>query len=292
MFDWLNARASVGLGFKAPTFQQLYLDFTNPQVGYSVFGSATVKEAFERLQQTGQIEAVLVDPSLLEKIRPENSLAYHTGMELSPTGRVTLRVNAFRNDLKDMIEAAPIAAKTNGQALYTYFNIHRVFTQGLDAEIVIRLSSALSVSATYQYLEAKDQDVLENVRAEKVFKIGGSGRTRAVQESEYGGLFNRSAHSGTIKVAYDDNHTGLTVSLRGIFRSKYGFADNNGNSILDDDSEYAPGYSLWNVTCSKRIFDFLILQAGVNNVFDVTSKEFAPSVPGRILYAGIATSFR
>lgn len=290
-WDWMSVRASVGSGFKAPTFQQLYLDFTNPQVGYSVFGSAGVKEAFQRLQQTGQIQSVLTDPNSLERIRPENSLAYNAGLELSLFDELNVRMNFFRNDLKDLIEAAPIAMKNNGQAVYTYFNINKVFTQGFDGELTMKPVQGLSISLSYQYLEAKDRTVLEDVRAGKIFKIGSTGRARPVQEVEYGGLFNRSVHSGTVKLLYDNEEAGLTASIRGILRSRYGFADNNGNAILDDDSEYAPGYALWNVTCSQRILDFLTLQAGVENVFGVTNRDYTPFLPGRIAFAGAAINF-
>ncbi len=38
--ETIRLRGSVGTGFKAPTFQQLYMDYTNPVAGYSVIGSA------------------------------------------------------------------------------------------------------------------------------------------------------------------------------------------------------------------------------------------------------------
>ncbi len=289
-FSWLSVRASVGNGFKAPTFQQLYLDFTNSQVGYSVLGSANVKEAFQRLEQTGQVQSVLIDPNSLEMIRPENSVAYNADVEINLLG-VTFQANVFRNNLKDLIEAAPFATKNNGQPVYTYFNISKVFTQGLNAGVSVKLFSSLSFSVSYQYLEAKDQNVLDDVRAGKIFKIGSTGRVRPVQESEYGGLFNRSAHSGTVKVAYVSEERGLTISLRGVLRGRYGFADKNGNNILDDDSEYAPGYALWNATISKRIFDFLTLQAGVDDMLNVSNKDYTPFIPGRVVYAGMEASF-
>ena len=289
--SWFTVRASLGSGFKAPTFQQLYLDFTNPQVGYSVFGSVGVTEALKRLQETGQVQSVLVDPTSLQTIRPENSLSYNASIEVDPTDFLHVKINGFHNDLKDLIEAAPIATKTNGQAIYTYFNINNVFTQGFDAEITLKPISEISFSVTYQYLEAKDQNVLNEVRAGSIFKIGSTGRARPVQESEYGGLFNRSNHSGTVRVGYNNDEIGLTVNLRGILRSRYGFADNNGNNILDDDSEYAPGYALWNMTASKRVFDFLTVQVGVENMFGATNPQYTPFLPGSIAYATLSVEF-
>ncbi len=46
-FDRLSVRGSVGSGYKAPAFRQLYLDFTNPQAGYSVLGVTEVEEGLQ-----------------------------------------------------------------------------------------------------------------------------------------------------------------------------------------------------------------------------------------------------
>ena len=80
---WLNIRISVGNGFKSPDFRQLYLNFTNPVVGYSVFGTSTVEESLSDLLKTGQIKKVLIEPSS-EKIKPEVSNSYNIGLEMQP----------------------------------------------------------------------------------------------------------------------------------------------------------------------------------------------------------------
>ena len=45
-----SIKASVGNGFKAPDFRQLYLNFNNAAAGYSVFGSDVVTKEIENLQ--------------------------------------------------------------------------------------------------------------------------------------------------------------------------------------------------------------------------------------------------
>lgn len=289
--SWLSVRASVGSGFKAPTFQQLYLDFTNAQVGYTVVGSAGIRDAFRKLQESGQVQTVFIQPATLEEVRPENSIAYNVGVEVHPWESVKLTAGVFRNDLKDLVEAAPIAMKTNGQAIYTYFNINKVFTRGLDTEFSVRLIDALTLAVSYEYLEAKDVEVLDDVRAGKIIKIGSTGRARPVEESEYAGLFNRSKHSGTIKAQYEQDAWGLAATLRGILRGRFGYADNNGNTILDDDSEYAPGYAVWSLTLSQQLTGIISVQAGVDNILDTVNKDFMPFLAGRLFYAGVAMSF-
>lgn len=289
--EWLRIRGSVGSGFKAPTFQQLYLDFTNPSVGYSVFGTVGIRDAFALLQQTGQVQAVLIDPSRIEQIRPEQSVAFNAGIEVTPWEFMSASLNVFRNNVRDLIDAAPIAVKTNGQNLFTYFNLDHIYTQGVEAKIKTKLGGVFSLQLGYQYLEAKDEHVLEDIRAGRISKIGSTGRIRAVQESEYGGLLNRSKHSGTVNISYDNKELGFTGTLRGIIRGRYGFGDMNGNGILDADNEYVPGYALWNVTLTQKVSSSLTLQFGIDNVLERTNTQFIPSLSGRIIYGGVKYQF-
>jgi outer membrane receptor for ferrienterochelin and colicins len=284
-FTWLTLRASVGSGFKAPTFQQLYLDFTNPGVGYSVFGSVGVKELVAKLQEQGQIQMLLIDPQTLETIRPEHAISYNAGLEITLPFNSFASFNIFRNNVRDLIETNPVALKTNGQSVYTYFNLNKIFTQGIEAEVTVRGISGLSFTLGYQYLEAKDEEALERIRAGKIVKVGSNGRIRPVHEAEYGGLFHRSAHSGVVRLAYEHPATGTALSLRGVLRGKYGFADRNLNGVLDDDSEYAPGYALWNASVIQTVTDFISLQVGVENLLNKRDPQRLSSVPGRILFA-------
>lgn len=285
--SWLGLRLSAGSGFKAPDFRQLYLDFTNPQAGYSVFGSTTVESSFARLQEQGQLQRLLLDPASAA-LRPERSRAYSAGAEVALPGPVSLQLAAFRNDVEDLIETAPIAVKTNGQQVYTYFNLDQVQIQGLESQAQWRITPRVSLDLGYQYLEAADQQVAVQVRAGRIFKWGADGRTRPVWPAEYGGLFNRSRHSGTLKLSWTHPRLGMDSSLRGVLRGRYGYADLNGNEILDDRSEYLPGYALWNATLNQRLPYGFHLQAGIDNLFDKTHPPSLPFLPGRLLYAGLS----
>ena len=289
-FGFLKIRASFGGGFKAPTLQLLYLDFSNPQVGYGVFGSSNIEESFRQLEQEGQIQRILIDPYSLEKIKAESSIAFNLGFDISPWNFINASINFFRNNVKDLIEATPVAVKTNGQNVFTYFNLNKIYTQGFESELTFEPFYELSFSISYQYMEAIDEEVLEQVRNGEISKAGSNGRVRAVQESEYGGLYNRSKHSGTIKINYENAGLGISAGLRGIIRGKYGFGDTNGNGILDDKSEYVPGYAIWNFTISKEIGNYFTLLFGMENFLDKTNPEFIPSLPGRIIYGGIQFS--
>ena len=291
MAESLRIRASVGSGFKAPTFQQLYMDFTNPVAGYSVVGSSDIVGALADFEALGQISSYLTDPAAFAAIRPESSVAFNAGIEWDLPGRTNLQVNVFRNEVKDLIEHQPVAAKPNGQYVFTYVNLQRIYTQGLEAEFTWRPLDRWSLSTGYQWLDARDQDVLGQIDAGSLYKRVGN-RDYRLTRGDYGGLFNRSRHSGSIRLTYRNEPKGYTANLRVVYRSRYGFGDLNGNLILDDVQEYVPGHALVNATVSDRLNDRVTAQFGVKNVFDVTYPTLVPSLPGRLLYAGFTLSLR
>lgn len=289
--DILSLKGSFGTGFKAPTFQQLYLDFTNPQVGYSVFGTTGFRESLQRLVQNGEIAEIYINPGTVTQIKPENSQAYNFNFTLNPFKQIKADVNLFRNDIKDLIEVLPVAKKTNGQNVFTYFNLNRIYTQGVETNISVSPIDNLNITVGYQYLDAKDKQVIEDIENQKIYKTGSTGVIRPVQLAEYGGLFNRSKHSGVVKVYYTIAKYDATINLRVIGKSKYGYIDRNGNGILDNDNEYAPGYFLWNSAVSKKILSNISLQVGVDNIFDYKNPDITPEFPGRIIYSTINLSF-
>tara|TARA_B110000046_G_C13012383_1_gene407260 strand:- start:114 stop:2432 length:2319 start_codon:yes stop_codon:yes gene_type:complete len=291
---WLKVRSSFGKGFKAPDFRQLFLNFTNPTVGYSVFGSSIVQEGIQELESQGQIQGILIDPTTIETIKAESSTAINLGFDLKPHKRLVLKTNIFRNDIQDLIEAAPVALKTNGQQVFTYFNISRVYTQGLESELRIKIKKGFTISAGYQYLEAKDKDVEDELRSGNVFAIDEeTSKTVRVQPSSYGGLFNRSKHSGTIKLFYTNHQHKFSFNIRGVYRGDFGFGDLNNNSILDIESEYAKGYMTWHAALSKKLLkeEQLILQLGIDNLFETTN-QYTPSLPGRLFYVGASWTIK
>lgn len=287
-------RGSAGVGFKAPDFRQLYLNFDNAVAGYSVFGTQEVAAGIARLQQQGQIAEILLDPARFGSIKAESSVAVNLGavadFQKTFDRPLRLSVNLFRNDIRDLIETQVVARKTNGQNVFSYTNLSRVFTQGAEVDGSYRLTlgtGQLTVSSGYQFLEAKDKAVIDNIRNGQVFRRNPTTLlTERVQRADYGGLLNRSRHMANLKFFYEFPKRRFSASLRGVYRSRYGFADNNGNLILDEASEYVPGYVTWHVTASKTI-NMFTLQAGVDNLTGYTDPQFIPSLAGRLWYASL-----
>jgi outer membrane receptor for ferrienterochelin and colicins len=101
--DDLAIRASVGRGFRAPDFKELYLSFVNDAAGYAVYGNPGLK--------------------------PERSTSLSLGGEW--TGATTfVRATGFNAQYRDFIET--LAPDPN--MVFTYGNVARGWTRGFEVE--------------------------------------------------------------------------------------------------------------------------------------------------------------
>jgi outer membrane receptor for ferrienterochelin and colicins len=283
----VQLRLSAGSGFKAPTFQQLYLDFTNPGAGYSVVGTSDLTTALGEFESAGQIAYLLGDPGTFGKLLPETARSFEFGIDGDVGSRVRARASVFTTRLRDMIETQPVAGKPNGQFIFSYVNLGRVEIRGVEADITWKPLRSVSIRGGYQFLQARDLDVLDRITQGTVFRRIG-GQDQRLQRSDYGGLFNRPRHSATLRFGY--SRGGTSAILRIVYRDRYGLGDLNGNLILDDRAEYAPAYTLVNATLTHRASARLTLSAGVRNLTNKTFPTLVPSLSGRILQAGINLS--
>lgn len=281
LFRWLHLRTSAGSGFKAPDFRQLFLNFTNPTVGYTVVGSSNAKEQIQELQERGQIDQILIPLDQLREIQAEQSWAYNAGVDLFPAEDLELRLNLFHNDVSDLIESAPVATKNNGQSVYTYFNLEEVYTQGLEAQLHWNLSDQFEVSAGYQLLDARRKiEETQTVQDE-------DGEIIEKKFSSYEPMFNRSKHSANIKIYYFWETPDLDANLRGNWHGKYGRVDANGNSYVDP-NEYEDGYMVWDASVAKTVNERYTLRLGIDNIFDFTRPSDLSYIPGRLFYAQLS----
>ena len=291
VFDALSLQASVGSGYKAPAFRQLYLDFTNPTAGYTVLGATEVRAGLQRLREQGRIKELVRDPATLgDPLQPETSWAFNVGLTARTGSRVTARLNVYHNEISDLITTEAVATKPNGQQVFTYVNRNEVFTRGLEARITVRPLPDLSFRLGYDYLDARDRRVLEAIDEGSIYRRE-DGRAVRVDHSEYGGLPGRSTHSGTAQVRYTVPSLGLTASVRGVLRGRYGHVDRNGNNIIDVPREYVDRHTLWDITLSKTLFDDYTMRMGSENLLDYTNPSRIPSLPGRRWFAEVQARF-
>ncbi len=279
--DKLTFKGSLGGGFKAPDFRQLFLNFTNPIAGYSVFGTSTIIEGINLLEENGEIDEIYYNPEEFTNITPEYSFSYNLGADYSYSEELKLSVNGFRNNVRDLIETERVALKTNGQSVFSYINLNRIFTQGAEAIITLnpKRVSSLSFSFGYQYLDAR-RKITET--SDQVV----NGQVITVSEQKYVQLFNRSKHTWNFKTFYRIQPLDIETSLRIQYRGKYGFADFNSNQIVDE-TEFAEAHAIVNATISKSFKDRVELLIGANNLLNYTDMIYLPSNPGITLFAQI-----
>jgi outer membrane receptor for ferrienterochelin and colicins len=118
-------RGSVGTGFRAPDFKELYYNFVNAAAGYAVMGNPDLK--------------------------PEHSTNVTVGAEVVGSrlyGRASVYVNHFHNFI-DYTAPSPAG-------VYTFGNIARGLTQGVETQLGWQaMHTRLEVE--YAYLDARDQ---------------------------------------------------------------------------------------------------------------------------------------
>ncbi|MEM6299168.1 MAG: TonB-dependent receptor, partial [Bacteroidota bacterium] len=293
--DRLSLRVSAGRGFKAPDFRQLYLNFTNSIVGYSVFGTEVYPEMIAELLETGQVEpsGILVPASEVGDIQAETSWSFNAGGTFKPVNKLNLNFNVFRNEVQNLIESQLVAVRTTGQSIFSYRNFNRIRTQGVELDATYQIHPNLRLAAGYQYLEAQDKEVLEQIDNEELFyRDPETLASVVVTRSDYGGLFGRSKHMFNVKAFYEHPKTGLSGNIRLIYRGRYGFGDRNGNLILDQDNEYVDGFLTTQIVVGKSIWEERArIQVGCDNLFNYRDEAFIPGLAGRLLWLQLQIQF-
>lgn len=282
--DWLILKGTAGTGFKAPSFQQLYLAFTNPSAGYTVLGAAVFEDEVARMQQAGEIKDLYPIAAQVGDLKAEHSTSFNAGFMLTPARPVTLEVNAFRNTIRNMIFEELVGMKQNGSQLYSYRNIERAFTQGIETNLRWTILEGIELSAGHQLLFAKDQGVIDEIRAGKKQVRTPEGRSRTAVTADYFNLTNRSRHMANIKIFAEHKRLGTSLSLRANYRGRYGMGDRNyPNNFIDPYDLYVKEYVLFNATLEKKLLaNRLSLQLICDNLANY-SNSLIPNLQPRQL---------
>lgn len=130
----LALRASIGQGYRAPAFKELYMTFLNvgPGFGYTVRGNP--------------------------ELRPETSRNVTVGIEWAGD-RLYLRGQAFHNRFVDFIETE-IVADSAGLDVYSYANIDDGVTRGFEAEVGATWRG-FRLEGSYAFLRAERSETSE-----------------------------------------------------------------------------------------------------------------------------------
>ena len=282
--DQWSFNASVGQGFKAPDFRQLYLNFTNNAAGgYSVYGTQDAIRIIRELNRIGQIAELKPEFDRLTELSPEFSTGMNLGAEYRPSQTVHIRINGFRNDIRSLIDVRQVATRIDGSQIFSYLNVKRAFTQGVETEFRWQLKTSWLLSGGYQWLRTGDKDEWARIKKGLEYTRSSDGTSRVMNKNEYVGLPNRSKHQAQFKLTYQPSETRF-VFLRGFYRSRWTVANSNGNGVHDVQDEFANGFVQINLSGGLPLRKNLQLQAGIENLLNHQDISYLPNFPGRNLY--------
>ena len=234
--DGLHLRASYGHGFRAPDIGQLFYRFLNPTNFYQIIGNP--------------------------HLTPERARSLQLGAEFQRRDRrARFGVNAFRNEVRDLIEsfslgfvATPAQLQTVfdrerldrsfrpvlGRLLFTYKNVNDAVTQGVELDGEAALSRRVSLGGAYTYLDANDD------------KTGLE-------------LTGRHRHHGHARITWQADEVGLRANIRATMLSSWIAARATTAGVIDT---RAPGFVLVDTFVSQRLRDGLNAFLSVDNLMD------------------------
>ena len=126
-------RASLGQGYRVPNLKERHYLFDHSSLGYMVIGN----------------------PDL----QPESSDSAQLGLSISGPQRSTIELQAFVNRVKDLIQTDLVNyTLVNDVARYTYRNVARARTAGLETAFGWQALASLRLTAGWTWTQAKDLD--------------------------------------------------------------------------------------------------------------------------------------
>ncbi len=291
---WLRLHASLGTGFKSPTYRQMYQRFTNLSQGYTVLGANNVQEALAEMEAAGDLQQVWAIAGQVKALEPETARSFNLQLSVQPATSLSVTLNTFYNDIRNLITSQPIGLKRNGAQVFSWFNIASLYSRGIEAGGSWTAGRGFTVSAGYQLLDMKDRGVINAIRTGNgdYAWVRGENGLRAAARSDYFGLTNRSRHSGNVQVRYDLKKWEANASLRGQFRGKYGFLDLDNNGYIDRYDIFVRAHLLLNLTLQKAVWQKkLTVQLSADNLLNYTD-YLMPNQPGRMIMAGVRFRFQ
>ena len=229
-------RASLGQGYRVPNLKERHYLFDHSTLGYIVVGNPNLK--------------------------PESSTSLQLGGSLSLNDRLTFDVNGFYNRVRDLIQTdLANATVVNGIAAYTYGNVSRARTSGVETSATWRATPALQLSAAYTYTQTRDLGTGLDLtrRPEHILRLGADWRLLP----------------------------GTTLSLR---------ARAQGDELVDTTTRArAPGWGTLDVALNHKVGRATTLFLGVNNISGRQRNFSNPSdygpIAGRFVYLGAKVAF-
>ena len=233
--NWLDIRAGIGRAFKAPSFQRLYRkSFHGGGGGFWITGNTDLK--------------------------PETSTGSNLELMFHPKDIFNARIGLFRHDLENMIHGYMVypdpADKKN--RYYTYRNIGKAMTQGVETEIKTKPFWGFATAVKYGCLDTKDKETGKELTY--------TPRHKVKAELSY---FNRRFGSGITLI---EEYVGTR------------FQD-------EENKEELPSYFLTNIKINQSIKDYVFIFLTIDNVFGEEYKDVRFSEDSRTYKMGLNLKF-
>jgi outer membrane receptor for ferrienterochelin and colicins len=125
----VRVRSNVARGFRAPGFKEIRFTFSNPAGGYTLAGNPDLE--------------------------PELSWSSSLGATWAPTATLSVDVEAYRNDVSNLIDWRFEGNNAAGFQQYRNVNVARARTQGVESNIRVTVAGA-ALSVGYDFLRARN----------------------------------------------------------------------------------------------------------------------------------------
>jgi outer membrane receptor for ferrienterochelin and colicins len=282
-----SIKGSVGRGFKAPDFRQLYFNFSNSSAGYGVLGTEALAEILPIMNQRGEIANIFTpEQDWNQSLNPERSINLNLSLTFEKNQNLSLSVNGFFNQMKDLIDTRLVARKTNGQQIFSYYNIASVQTLGTEWNVSWRISENVNFSGGYQWLFSIDNEAYQSIKEGNIYaRIAPNSPSFTLTTKDYLGLPNRSRHLVTLKLYGTLPAKDWSWNTRLMYRSKFAVNDDNGNGVIDKYDDLIKGIAILDISINKKIGEQIEASIGLDNLLNYTH----PLIPN---YGGRLASFR
>ena len=151
------------------------------------------------------------------------------------------------------------------RGVYVYQNIETAITQGIEWESRVRLSDAIDLSLSYNYLYSRNLKTQEK-------------------------LINRPDHTVKFFLSAVDPKTGLGASFWGDYQSRKLWVARSNTGGNEGDAEYAPHRTRLNLNLFKRFSNGMEAFVRLENLLDETNITYG-YWPGFEFFAGIKFGF-
>ena len=97
-----------------------------------------MQDVINQLINEGQISNIIVSlDNFNDKLKAESSFSLNLGINYQLNSH-DINLNVFNNSTQNLIDVQVIANKTNGQNIFSYYNINRVSLMALNLILIMK----------------------------------------------------------------------------------------------------------------------------------------------------------